>query len=242
MLAELAFGGLVALGGLLMVTFGLVTYMRGRVIARGPESPLGNEGEQVYCNGTVATENCEVGPLSGEPCVNYVLQFERESGGDNSGYTDVSEVRTTNEFIVDEGDTRIRFEPEVLAAHPEMFEYPFQVNYAKERVEDGSDVPESVRETGLMDDEELSLTRERLTEVRLEHGDDACCVGTFEQDHRADATHRFQSGGVTSDFSNESPDAFERGNNLVSVAAYVLFGLGFATPGVGMLVTTLGVV
>ncbi|WP_254823874.1 hypothetical protein [Haloglomus halophilum] len=240
MLAELAFGGLFALGGLLMITFGLVTYARGRVIARGPKTPMGNEGKQVYCTGTVATDNCEVGPLSGEPCVNYVLKLERDSGGDHGGYTDVSEVRTTNEFIVDEGDARIRFEPEILAAHPEMFEYPFQVNYAKERVEDESDIPESVRETGLMDDENLSLTRERLTEVRLEHGDDACCVGTFEGDHRADATHRFRSGGVTTDFSNESPEQFEKGNNLVSVAAYVVFGLGFATPGTGMLLVTLG--
>jgi hypothetical protein len=242
MLGELLFGGMFALGGSLMVLFGVVTYRRGRVIAKGPQSPLGNEDTQLYCTGTVATENQEVGPLSGEPCVNYILRLERDSGGDSSGYTEVSEVRTNNEFIVDEGDARIRFESETLEAHPETFEYPFQVHADRKRVEDESDIPESVRETGLMDDEDLSLTRERLTERRLEHGDDACCVGTFGGDHLARATHRFRSGGVTTDFSSKSPEQFEEGNNLVSVAAYIVFGLGFASPGVAMLLVTLNVV
>jgi hypothetical protein len=126
-------------------------------------------------------------------------------------------VRTTNEFIVDEGSTRIRFDPEILEAHPMMFEYSFRVNAAKERVGDESDIPASVRETGLMDNAELSLSRERLVERRLEYGDDACCVGTFEQWHGVDATHCFRSGGVATEFSNESPDAFETEKSWTAV-------------------------
>lgn len=201
-----------------------------------------NEGTQLYCTGTVATENREVGPLSGEPCMNYILKLERDSGGDSSGYTEVSEVRTDNGFMVDEGDARIRFESETLAAHPETFEYPFRVHADRKRVEDEADIPESVRETGLLDDADLSLTRERLTERRLEHGDDACIVGTFEGDHLAEATHRFRSGGVTTDFSNEASEQFEAGNSLSSVAAYVGFGLVLGAPGVAMLLVTLNVV
>jgi hypothetical protein len=237
MLGKLAFGGLFALAGLIVVSLGLVTFVRSRVIAQGPQTPAGNEGEQVYCTGTVSTENQEVGPLSGEPCVNYVLKLERRQ---DNGYRDISEVRTQNEFIVDEGSARVRFAPETQDAHEELFEYPFWVNAAKERVEGETDIPESVLETGLMAGEELSPTRERLTEVRLEHGDDACCVGTFEDDHRAAATHRFRSGGVSTDFSNESPEQFESGNNLLSVAAYVVFGGSALCFGGGMLLVTLG--